>query len=398
MSTSLKEIVETPPSRSRNISDEHSPRRRSAVGIALALAFGGICAMGYFTPKTLFSLAGISFVLLAMRRLYRWKVRRRWKTLVVFSLIPLAVAAAGARTYVRYHTAEAMTIPVQEFSNVEYPEDPSGRSVHLGKYQGRRLTLTHKTGTLFDFDFVPLDPHVARVVFHDVDVSLMTPNVPEWTKSDPGLTRIALTDRQWNRHQVRFDPAASNIEISGGDGFEKENLYSVELAKNCLNAGLWEVLLFVKEGDGKAMYYQGWFTFPLGHYKTVFEQNTGLSYREHWYYLEHWFDPAGTKMPLENFAMSFRNETPPSRSIAKKKSWPTANRRANDERQWQKMLSVGTISTPLTTFNSHRLFLPDDTVCNTPGITDTARSTSSTKRFYAKSKLLPPRKLCMNSN
>ena len=42
------------------------------------------------------------------------------------------------------------------------------------------------------------------------------------------------------------------------------------------------------------MYYQGWFTFPLGHYKDVFEHNTGLPYSKHWYYLEHWFDPAGT--------------------------------------------------------------------------------------------------------
>jgi hypothetical protein len=57
--------------------------------------------------------------------------------------------------------------------------------------------------------------------------------------------------------------------------------------------------LYVKEGDGKRLYYHGWFTFPLGHYKNLFERNTGLSYWKHWYYLEHWFDPAGTEMALE---------------------------------------------------------------------------------------------------
>lgn len=54
-----------------------------------------------------------------------------------------------------------------------------------------------------------------------------------------------------------------------------------------------------EEGGDKALYYQGWFTFPLGHYKDLFEQNTGLPYWRHWYYLEHWFDPAGTPVSLD---------------------------------------------------------------------------------------------------
>ncbi len=81
------------------------------------------------------------------------------------------------------------------------------------------------------------------------------------------MERIALTNRQWNRQQVRFDPHSSHIEVSGGDGFERDHLYSAALARNCLNAGLWEVLLFTQENGHKALYYQNWFTFPLGHYK-----------------------------------------------------------------------------------------------------------------------------------
>ena len=59
------------------------------------------------------------------------------------------------------------------------------------------------------------------------------------------------------------------------------------------------MLLFTTEGGDKALYYQGWFTFPLGHYQDLFEYNTGLPYWRHWYYLEHWFDPAGTPVPLD---------------------------------------------------------------------------------------------------
>jgi hypothetical protein len=200
---------------------------------------------------------------------------------------------------VRYRVAETMSIPNREYTNAQYPDDPAGRSVHYGQYSGRKLRLVQKDATHFDLVLEPLEPHVATIVFGDIDASLMTPGIPDWTRDDADLVRIALTDRQWNRQQVRFAAGSPQVQVTGGDGFEVKSLETAELAKNCLNAGLWEVLLFTKEGDGKALYYQTWFTFPLGHYKAIFEHNTGLPYWRHWYYLEHWFDPAGTPVPLE---------------------------------------------------------------------------------------------------
>jgi uncharacterized membrane protein YdjX (TVP38/TMEM64 family) len=250
--------------------------------------------------KVLGSLALLGVVPLVIRKFIQWKVRWRAVGLVGVGVLLVASAGLGLRTYFRYRTADTMTVPVREYTNAEYPEDPADRSLHFGQYDGRRLTLVKKDATHFDFVFESDNPHVAKVVFRDVDVSLMTPGLPEWTKTDDGLRRIALTDRQWNRQQVRFGgPGSPHVEVSGGDGWERENLYSAELAKNCLNAGLWEVLLFTKEDGDKALYYQGWFTLPLGHYKDLFEYNTGLPYWKHWYYLEHWFDPAGTPVPMD---------------------------------------------------------------------------------------------------
>ncbi len=237
-------------------------------------------------------------VLLAAMWMWCSSAGRVTKVAVLAGLALVAIGAWKVRTQVRYRNAPEMRVLVREFSNAEYPEDPADRSPQHGRYSGRELTLIQKDETHFDFVFVPKRPHVAQVVFRDVDVSLMTPSLPEWTKFDPGLRRIALTDRQWNRQQVRFDVASPQIEVSGGDGFEKQHLVSVELAKNCLNAGLWEVLLFVQEDGAKKLLYQGWFTFPLGHYQRLFERNTGLKYADHWYYLEHWFDPAETLIDL----------------------------------------------------------------------------------------------------
>ena len=252
------------------------------------------------SPKVLISLALLGVAPLVFRKLVDWGVTRKQVIVAAAVTIVIGVAGLGARTYWRYRTADAMDIPVTEYTNAEYPEDPAARSVDLGKYTGRQLQLIKKDDTHFDFVFTSDRAHVAKIVFKGVDVSLMTPSLPEWAKLDDGLRRVALTDRQWNRQQVSFGgPDSPQVEVTGGDGYEAANLYSAELAKNCLNAGLWEVLLFKKENGEKAMYYQGWFRFPLGHYKTVFEHNTGLEYWKHWYYLEHWFDPAGTRTPLE---------------------------------------------------------------------------------------------------
>jgi uncharacterized membrane protein YdjX (TVP38/TMEM64 family) len=244
------------------------------------------------------SLALLGLVPLVIRKLVRMNIRRRTAMRVVAIVLGVVVVGLVLRTTLRYRRADQMTVAVREFTNDEYPEDPALRSVHHGQYQNRRLKLIRRNANYFDFEFEPLAPHVARVTFHDVDVSLMTPSLPDWTRGDPGLRRIALTDRQWNRQQVRFDRSSPHVTITGGDGFEVANLHTAELAKNCLNAGLWEVLLFMRDGADKSLYYQGWFTFPLGHYRDLFEKNTGLPYWRHWYYLEHWVDPAGTPIEL----------------------------------------------------------------------------------------------------
>ncbi|MEG4288007.1 hypothetical protein Q5692_04700 [Microcoleus sp. C2C3] len=222
----------------------------------------------------------------------------KWIT-VLGKICILSILTIGCILFLsKYNIADNMTIPLKEFSKNEYPENPGDISSHYRQYADRRLTLVKKDETHFDFVLDPTNPHTAKISFKNIDVSLFVPKNPDWVKKNKNLETIALVDREWNRQQVSFKPESSNIEVSGGDGFEKNNLVSVDLANNCLNAGLWEVLLFVKEGEFKKLYYQGWFTFPKGHYKNIFENNNKVSYWENWYKLEHWQNPAGTPIDL----------------------------------------------------------------------------------------------------
>ncbi len=225
------------------------------------------------------------------------------KTLLATGIIITCVSASWYVSQ-RYDTAQTMQVEVKEYTTSEYPEDPAPLSAYYKKYGGRSLKLTQLDDTHFNFTLSPtVDNRVSTVTFKNIDLELFVPKLSDWVKQDEGLEKITLVDREWNRQQVSFLPDSEHIEISGGDGFEASNIHSLHLARNCLNAGLWEVLLFVKEDGGKKLYYQGWFDFPLGHYKNIFEDINSVSYWKHWSRLEHWHDPEGTEINLHLLRM-----------------------------------------------------------------------------------------------
>ena len=223
------------------------------------------------------------------------------RKLVLGALIVLVVAIVSvAITFSsKYWTSSEMVVAVEETTTIDYPEDPANRSAFYNRYPDRSLRLIDQGDGLFTFSFESENPHVATVTFKDIDVARFVPTAPEWTRDGGDLEKVTLIEREWNRQQVTFDRASPHLEVSGGDGFEETRLVSAELARNCLNAGLWEVQLFTEEEGKKALYYQGWFTFPLGHYKRLFEKNNDLSYWKYWMQLEHWLDPEGAQVPLD---------------------------------------------------------------------------------------------------
>ena len=213
----------------------------------------------------------------------------------------LAVLLGSLRVYVycKYHVEDKMTLQVKELSPEAYPDNPSRLSRYHGDYSHKKLLLQKHRDNKFTLTFLPSNAKSATIRFKHINLGLMTPSLPAWVKNSSELTRISLTDRQWNRQQVSFIINNPHVEVIGGDGVEKNKLYKLELAKNCLNAGLWEVLLYSQENHKKTLVYQGWFTFPLGHYKAIFEKNTGLIYRNNWHYLEHWSNPESTQIDLD---------------------------------------------------------------------------------------------------
>lgn len=224
---------------------------------------------------------------------------RRW---IAASLVCLTLAGLTGTTWfaVRYDESSSRTVALQHFANEDYPEDPEERSLVFGNYRHARVHIERLDGTQFRILLEPADEHAAAIELRDVDLVHLVAAVPSWLQPDPELTKIALIDREWNRQQVRFRRDSPFVRVhQGGDGFEQRALSRVDLARNCLNAGLWEALLFTTEDGEDRVYEHVWFTFPLGLYKQLFEHVNGLSYWDHWWTLEHWVSPEGAPVPLE---------------------------------------------------------------------------------------------------
>lgn len=228
----------------------------------------------------------------------RFSRRVRVTTILITGLLLLASGLAWFLH--RYDTSPKQVVPLRSFSDQEYPDNPERRSRSYGTYPHRDLHIERLDRTHVRFVLTAGSDRATQIELRDVDLSLMVAAVPRRILSDPGLTTVGLIDREWNRQQVRFRRDAPHVLVhEGGDGFEQRSLSRIDLARNCLNAGLWELLLFTVEDGEERLYDHLWFTFPLGLYKDLFEKVNGLSYWSYWWSLEHWVDPDGTPIRLD---------------------------------------------------------------------------------------------------
>lgn len=225
-------------------------------------------------------------------------VKRR---LLVLFILLIAITIGGFLWFAnRYDDRPRQTVSLTAYSKGEYPENPENTSQTFGAYPHRQLIVEQLTGTRFRFLLQPAGPQAAVVELNDVDLAHFVAAVPSWVNTDADLIKIGLIDREWNRQQVRFARQSGHVRIhEGGDGFEQRALSRIDLARNCLNAGLWELLLFTTEDGEERVYEHVWFTFPLGLYKDLFEGVNGLSYWSYWWSLEHWVDPSGAPIRLD---------------------------------------------------------------------------------------------------
>jgi hypothetical protein len=183
------------------------------------------------------------------------------RPLFVLGLVSLV---AGSSAWAAEGAASA---PSPSLETTVKPDIPTGYPGRVGRFETplrqdlTALQLTRLESGQYSLRF---STGVEPPSLPEIDLRPFIPRIPLLTKGDPGLTRIALIQRELNRVQTRY-PAPGRPE-------------TVFVANNCLKGGLWEIGLDRKDDKGALTYYHGWFQFPSAEYARLFESLNGVPY------------------------------------------------------------------------------------------------------------------------
>ena len=185
---------------------------------------------------------------------------------------------------------------IRELSDAEYPANPNIGFRHSQAKASLFKSIEIKILDNDRFDVV-IQPKLAgenEISIKNIPLLEWMPTIPEYIKKDTYLTSIGVINQEWNRQQVAFN--AKQFSILGKNTAQ---ISRVDIARNCLNAYLWEVLVYAKEADGKEkIYWQGWFDFPHELYAQLFEKRNQTPFSVFQKSLENWIDPPSKKINL----------------------------------------------------------------------------------------------------
>lgn len=181
-------------------------------------------------------------------------------------------------------------IEATNLTEEQYPDNPDiGYSSE--NYQNKFLKeiyIRENTNDSYDFSFITNTKD--SVSFKKLSLKEFIPQVPEKLINDEYLAFLSIINQEWNRNQVSFFP--QNFKSSNSA------IIRVDIARNCLNSYLWEVILYTNENGKELPYSHSWFNFPKKLYQNLFKKYNGLDFEKYGGHLEEWKDINSEKINL----------------------------------------------------------------------------------------------------
>ncbi|MEM9149191.1 MAG: hypothetical protein AAGB19_01885, partial [Cyanobacteria bacterium P01_F01_bin.3] len=173
--------------------------------------------------------------------------------------LSLVVASAMAVVHQRYSDRSLSNIPLQT------------EAVDGHTWTGEGISFHQLDGDHFDVSFkLSEGEQETQLVLRDIDLTLLIPEVPVSAQGNEDLTKWFLTEREFNRQRVIFEPGSEHIDLPDGVGGYAGEDVAIALTNNCLGAGYWELAVSAFNEDGELeKIYQGYFTFPSGVYTEI---------------------------------------------------------------------------------------------------------------------------------
>lgn len=186
---------------------------------------------------------------------------------------------------------------ITELSDKQYPNNPdiSIRSKLDGLFSHKSIEILRYDANFFSIKVFPANNKSDTILLDSIKLLEWIPSVPKWVKEDEYLTHLGIVNQEWNRMQVNF---TKNQFKKYGDNLEQKKLTRIDLARNCINAYLWEIIFYTKEDGKNKPCYHGWFNFPKDLYAQLFKEKNNLNYEQYKDHLENWIDPESKKVDL----------------------------------------------------------------------------------------------------
>ena len=189
--------------------------------------------------------------------------------------------------------SDVLTFKIKNFDDSEYPDNPD-IGFRSSTYQNE-LFASGKIDSKdkqYKMDFKFFTNESDTIKLENINVSELIPTIPDHIKSDDYLSYVSCINQEWNRNQVKFDAGQFKSTIP--------NVTRVDLARNCLNAYLWEVILYTEENKKTVPYAHGWFDFPQAEYARLFEKKNDIPFSKFQKPLENWVEPESKKVDFSN--------------------------------------------------------------------------------------------------
>lgn len=183
-------------------------------------------------------------------------------------------------------SAPSISYPLEiiELDDNFYPDNPD-----IGFRSENYATDFFKGGIIqpnekgYDFHFISTEKYADTLKLENINLMEYIPSIPEKVKDDEYLSYISVVNQEWNRNQVKF--------VKGEFYTDQENVVRLDMARNCLNAYLWEIIVYTMEGEKELPIYHGWFNFPKDLYAQLFEKKNSIPFSKYADALENWVDP-----------------------------------------------------------------------------------------------------------
>lgn len=193
---------------------------------------------------------------------------------------------------------------LRHLSDAEYPDNPDNSIRHpaYNKLLYSVIEFRPRPDSLYDIKISGTEADTIQI--NAISLDEFIPVACESVRNYPYLQYIALINQEWNRHQVAFTPEQFEVRGSNDKGISR-----VDIARNCLNAGLWEVIMFADSGGNALPIHHSWFDFPKEKYAHLFELRNHIAYEKYKKPLENWVTPENKIIQLSDLRKMTQTDT-----------------------------------------------------------------------------------------